>query len=88
MLETLIRFYQNVDFSGQILVSVSKLKYHQNPFSESQVDTRGGKDGRTGVTKLNGAFRDHKRRSQNSSEISEKKTSKVREVAEQKFEIQ
>jgi hypothetical protein len=75
-------------FSGQILVNVSKLNFHENPFSESQVDRRGRKDGQTGVTKLKSAFRDYKRRTVNSSEISDKKTSEVREVAEQKCEIQ
>jgi hypothetical protein len=77
-----------VDLSGQILVNVSKLKFYENPFSERQIDTRGGKDGRTGVTKLKGAFRDCKRRVLNSTEISGKKMSKVREIAEQKCEIQ
>ena len=45
-------------------------------------------DGQTDVTKLQDAFRDYKQRSLNGTEISDKTTSKVREVAEQKCEIQ
>jgi len=46
-----------LEFSRQLFESYTSIKFHENPSSESRVDTCGQRDGRIDMRKLIGAFR-------------------------------